>query len=104
MIIGMILLSVLAFFINSYWSAYLIDYSSLAQIKDIFPSFLLAATISSIVYAQGLFFSLSALPLLIIQLTTGIFLTVSFCEVLHFEDYLYLKNIIYEKFRNGVSL
>ena len=98
MIISMILFSVLAYFINSYWSAYLIDYSSLAQIKDISPSFLLAGVMSALVFVQGLIIDLSPLPTLLIQLATGAMLTFSICEILRYKDYLYIKNIIAEYF------
>jgi len=98
MIISMILFSVLAYFINSYWSAYLIDYSSLAQIKDIFPSFLLAGVMSALVFVQGLIIDLAPPLTLLIQLATGAMLTFSICEILRYKDYLYIKNIIAEYF------
>ncbi len=43
MIIGMIFNSFVAYYLNSYWSGKFIDYSMKQQVKDIMPSFLLAA-------------------------------------------------------------
>jgi hypothetical protein len=53
---------------------------------------------SSVVFAEGLLISLPPLPLLIIQLITGALLTFGLCEVFNFKDYLYIKNIVKEKF------
>jgi len=94
MILCMIFLSLIAYYLNSYWSGRLIGYSSTEQIKDIFPSFLLASIMSIIVFLEGSFIHLNSLPLLIIQIITGALLTLGLCEVFHLKDYLYIKSII----------
>lgn len=101
MILGMVLLSLIAYYLNSYWSGKLIGYSFLEQIKDVIPSLMLAVTMSSIVFIEGLVVSLPALQLLIIQLITGALLTFGLCEGFHFKDYLYIKSIVNEKFMKG---
>jgi len=101
MILGMIFLSLIAYYLNSYWSGRLIGYSFLEQIKDILPSFILAATMSTIVFIEGLLFSLTPLSLLIIQLITGAVLTFCLCEGFHLKDYLYIKSIVNEKLLKG---
>lgn len=98
MILGMIMLTLIAYYLNSYWSGRLIGYSALQQIKDILPSSLLALIMSSIVFSEGLLITMPPLLLLIIQLITGAVLTFGLCEVFHFEDYLYIKEIVKEKF------
>ena len=98
MILGMMLLTLVSFYLNSYWSGRLIGYSSLEQIKDILPSFLLAITMSSVVFTEGIIFTMSPLPLLIIQLITGAMLTFGLCEVFHFKDYTYIKEIVKDKY------
>lgn len=97
MIFGMMLLTVIAYFINSYWSGLLIGYSSLEQLKDIIPSFILASTISFLVYGESVIIQLIPLYLLIIQLLTGALLTFGLCEIFHFKDYIYIREIIKEK-------
>lgn len=97
MILGMILISMIAYYLNSYWSGGFIGYSFLEQIKDILPSFLLALIMSAIVFVEGLFIPLSSLPLLIVQLFTGAILTFGLCEVFHFKDYIFIKEIVLEK-------
>ncbi|MDP1623919.1 MAG: lipopolysaccharide biosynthesis protein [Bacteroidales bacterium] len=98
MILGMIALSLIGYYLNSYWSGMLIGYSMWGQIKDILPSFLLAGVICILVYLEGLFILLPPMPLLIIQLITGVLLTIGLCEGLHFKDYLYVKHIVIDKF------
>jgi len=101
MILSMIILSIIASFVNSYWSGRLIGYSFSEQIKDITPSFLIAATMSLIVFLEGFFVPLPVLPLFIIQLISGALLTLGLCEGFRYKDYLYIKNIINENFLHG---
>jgi O-antigen/teichoic acid export membrane protein len=97
MILGLLSSTLIAYYLNSYWSGRLIGYSFMEQVKDITPSFLLASIMSSIVFAEGLFIQLPSLPLLSIQLITGALLTFCLCEIFHFKDYLYIKEIVKEK-------
>ena len=101
MILSMIILSLISSFINSYWSGRLIGYSFFEQIKDITPSFLIAAAMSLIVLIEGCIIPLPAFPLFIIQLVSGALLTLGLCEGLRYKDYLYMKNIINDNFLHG---
>ncbi len=97
MIMGMIVINLIAYYLNSYWSGHFIGYSFFAQIKDILPSLLLAIIMGSFVFAEGLLIPVPFLYLLIVQLITGALLTFGLCEVFHFKDYLYIKEIVKEK-------
>lgn len=101
MILSMIILSLISSFINSYWSGRLIGYSFLEQIKDITPSFMIAAAMSLIVLIEGYIVPLPAFPLFIIQLLSGALLTLGLCEISRYKDYLYIKNIINDVFLHG---
>ncbi|HPD60177.1 MAG TPA: lipopolysaccharide biosynthesis protein [Thermodesulfobacteriota bacterium] len=103
MIFGMILLSLIAYYLNGYWSGRLIGYSVFEQIKDVFPSFMIAAGMSAIVFVEGFLIALPPLALLILQLTTGAVLTFSLCEGFHFKDYLYIKGIVNDKLLRGTQ-
>jgi len=98
MILGMMVNTLIAYYLNSYWSGRFIGYSFTDQVKDIAPSFLLGAFISIILFTQGMLIHLPPFPLLIIQLATGTLVTVGLCEGLRFNDYLYIKTIVREKF------
>jgi O-antigen/teichoic acid export membrane protein len=99
MIIGMIVNSFIAYFLNSYYSGRMIKYSSFAQLKDIIPSFLLALFISLILYMESLLISTTNLIILIIQIFTGILMFLGLSEILKMKDYLYLKNVVIEKYK-----
>ncbi len=94
MIIAMTFNSFIAFFLNSYYSGKLIGYSSLNQLKDILPSFLLAVFVGSVVFFTGYLLEIPNLFKLLIQIFLGIALSVGIAELLCFNDYLYLKEII----------
>jgi O-antigen/teichoic acid export membrane protein len=99
MILGMLLNSLIAYYLNSYWSGSFIGYSFWNQVKDILPSFFLALIISLVVFAESLVTHLPSLPLLIIQVLTGGILSLCLCECFHNPDYFYLKGILLNKFK-----
>ncbi len=94
MIYGMILHSLICLFLNGFWSGRLVGYSISNQIKDIFPSFILALIMSSIVFTEGLIFSYSALSLLIVQVISGAIITMIFCECFNIRAYNNIKEIL----------
>lgn len=55
LIVGLIINSAIAFFLNSYWSGKHIGYSSIQQIVDLFPAVLISSAMGVIVYTAGLF-------------------------------------------------
>jgi teichuronic acid exporter len=97
MIIGMFILSLIAYYLNSYWSGKLIGYSSIQQVKDILPSLFLALIVNGIFFCISFLGITSSLILLLIQITAGALLTILICEAIKFKDYLYIKNIALEK-------
>ncbi len=97
MIAGMMVNTLIAYYLNSYWSGKMIGYSFKQQIKDILPSFIMAFGMAIIVYGLGLIISLNPLPLLIIQITSGATFILIVSEITHFKDYLFLKSLVLEK-------
>ncbi len=97
MILGMLVNSILAYFLNSYWSGKFIGYSSLEQIKDILPSFILASFVAIGVYSVGQIIDLSAIKIMTLQILTGIILTITLSEIFKLSSYLYLKEIFLNK-------
>jgi len=97
MIIGMIINSVIGYFINSYYSGKQIGYSSVEQIRDIIPSFVLAAFMGLVIFIVGNFLEISDILKLGIQLIIGIVVTIGLSELLKMETYLYMKEVIIEK-------
>lgn len=103
MISGMIVNTLIAYYLNSYWSGRFIGYSFKEQIKDILPSFLLAAGMSVVVFVTGLFIPLPSLPLLLGQLVIGVLFIIGICETVNFKDYMYIKEIVKDKFYSIIN-
>ncbi len=97
MIIGMLVINLFAFYLNSYWSGILIGYSTTQQIKDILPSFCLACVVGFVVFITGYYLEIPNPFKLIVQVLLGAFLTIGISELMHLNDYLYIKDIILEK-------
>jgi O-antigen/teichoic acid export membrane protein len=96
MLLGMLINSILAYYLNSYWSGKLINYSIKEQIGDILPSFFFAASISFLVYLVSIIFTLDNIITLIIQLVTSVFLVFSLGELFNFKEYIEIKKIVFD--------
>ena len=81
MILGMLINTIIEYYLNSYWSGKFIGYSSFEQVKDIFPSFLLAFTVAIIVYIIGNVIDLSSIWILVTQIIAGAVLTILLAEI-----------------------
>ncbi|NTW48142.1 MAG: MOP flippase family protein [Chlorobiales bacterium] len=98
MIMGMMVNTLIAYYLNSYWSGKFIEYSIVEQIKDILPAFILASVSGIVVYFTGEVLNTSHVITLAIQITVGALFTIGVAEMIKLEDYLYLKGILIEKF------
>jgi O-antigen/teichoic acid export membrane protein len=104
MIVGMMINSVIAYFLNSHWSGKLLNYSSFEQLGDILPSFILALIIGVLVFLIDFYLNISPGIILFLQISLGFILMIALCEITKFKDYLYLKSIFVERIkevRNG---
>jgi teichuronic acid exporter len=97
MIIGIIINSLIAYYINIFFSGRLINYSVREQITDILPTFLLALLTSGIVYSLTFILKTGNLLMLLIQIVAGIILALTLSESLKLRGYLELKSIYIEK-------
>ena len=100
MIIGMMVNTLIAYYLNSYWSGRFIGYSFKQQVIDILPSFGLALMMAVFVYLLGLFLPFSYLWLLTIQIIAGALFILLFCEITQFRDYIFVKEIVLEKLKD----
>ncbi|MFH0736065.1 MAG: lipopolysaccharide biosynthesis protein [bacterium] len=97
MIIAMIINTIIAYYLNSYWSGKFINYSFGGQVKDLLPSFLISSTIGVAVFFVGYFLQASQLIILLLQISLGAFLTFVLCELFKLSEYVYIKEIVFEK-------
>jgi teichuronic acid exporter len=97
MIIGIIINSLIAYYINIFFSGRLINYSVKEQVTDILPTFLLSLLTSGIVYSLTFILKTGNLLMLLIQIVAGIILALTLSESLKLRGYLELKSIYIEK-------
>jgi teichuronic acid exporter len=99
MIIGIIINSLIAYYINIFFSGRLINYSVKEQVTDILPTFLLSLLTSGIVYSLTFILKTGNLLMLLIQIVAGIILALTLSESLKLRGYLELKSIYIDKVR-----
>lgn len=100
MIAGMMVNTLIAYYLNSYWSGPKIGYPMKEQIQDILPSFGLALLMAAFVFGLGLILPFNYLGVLIVQITAGAAFVILFCEIFKFRDYLFVKNTLVEKLKD----
>lgn len=93
MILGSVVNSYICFFINSYYSGPLLNYSSFDQIKDILPSFAVAFTVAIPVFLIG-YLPVSPYVLLPIQILCALVIFYCVSEKIKLPEYLELKGIV----------
>ena len=98
MILGLVINSFAAYYINSFWTGRLINYSILQQIKDILPFFLISAVMALLVFILGKIIGTITIIGLAGQIILGMLVVVGFFELKKNADYLYIKNIALDLF------
>lgn len=101
MILGMMVNTLVDFYLNNHWSRKMIGYSFVDQVKDILPSFTLAGVVSGLVYILGILLPFGLGTVFAIQAVSGMIITVILCEISRNEDYQYLKMIVFSKLSVG---
>lgn len=94
MIAGMMINTLVDFYLNNHWSRKMIGYSFMEQVRDILPSFLLAIAVGAGVYVVGVISPWGSASTLFIQMVCSVLLTILITETTRHRDYLYLKGII----------
>ncbi|NLI71641.1 MAG: lipopolysaccharide biosynthesis protein [Bacteroidales bacterium] len=97
--IGQIIGSVISSFINAYPNKNLFQYSYFEQIRDILPAFFLALVMSIVVFLMNSL-PLAPLPLLTLQVITGIVIYVLLSKITKIESFTYSLGTIKELLGN----
>lgn len=92
MLWGSVIISVISYFLNAYYSASLINYSEYEQLNDIFPSFIVSLGVGFLMWSISLL-SISYYLMLIIQLSTGFILAYLIYNWLRLDEFLEIKSI-----------
>lgn len=99
MIAGMMVNTLIAYYLNSFWSGRMLGYSIKQQVKDILPSFVLAMTMAVLIYSIGFLLPFKPVWNFIIQSAAGAIFIFTFCEISKFNDYIFVKDLVFEKIR-----
>lgn len=92
MLIGTIIVGIINFFINSFYTGRKLDYSSWRQLKDVAPSYGVALLIAlSVFFLKNL--PLPSLLILIVQMLVGVGIFFFVCEFTKMEEYNEVKCI-----------
>ncbi len=94
MIIGMIVNSFIAYFLNSYWSGKMIKYPMMEQILDITPSFFVALLMGISVFTAGHLLNFLPVIVLAIQVLMGAVIVLSISELFKIDTYGEMKDIV----------
>lgn len=92
MLWGSVLTSFIAYFLNSHYSADLIRYSTIEQIKDVLPVFAVSLTIAAVMWLFSLL-DISVYIQLPIQIIVGLTLAFAVYERLRLPEYLEVKRL-----------
>jgi O-antigen/teichoic acid export membrane protein len=97
MIMGMWVNTLIAYYLNSYYSGRNINYPMREQVADILPSFLLALFMGGMVFLAGSFMPWGNLTKLIVQILLGGVIFFGLSELFKPQSYVYLKRIAKDK-------
>ena len=100
MLVGMIINSIIAYFLNSFWSGTLINYPVKEQIGDIAPSFIAAIIMGFSVYALGFVLPYSSASVLFFQSTFGLLIIIAIGHIFRLGSYVEIRQMIMDKFQN----
>lgn len=95
MLIGTIITGIIAFFLNSFYTGKSLGYTSWHQLKDVAPSYGIALLIALSVYFFK-YFPISNWIILPIQIIVGALVGFIICEMIHLEEYLEVKGILWQ--------
>ena len=95
MLLASVLLGVVEYFLNSYYSGKTLNYSSWDQIKDVSPAMIISILVSGIVFSLS-FLPISHLAILPMQLVLGAGLIIVVMNYYKLPEYVELKGIVLE--------
>ena len=93
MLWGSLVTGIIAYWLNSRYSGNLIGYSMWAQIRDILPSFGVAAVMFACVFALALL-DLRPVWMLLVQLFTGAAIVTGLCEAFRLPEYIEIRDTV----------
>ena len=94
MLIGSIITNFICFMISAYYSGSLIRYSVSEQLRDIFPSFVIALIMTMIILPISFVESINLWIMLPIQISLGLLVVIVLCKLLKISEFLEITSLI----------
>lgn len=93
LLVGGVIVGVISYFLNSFYSGKGLEYSSLDQLRDIIPSLMISFATALLVWSVTLL-SLSPIVELVVQIILGIIVGVALHEIFKLSEYVEFKGIV----------
>jgi hypothetical protein len=97
MIYGMIAMSTLSYYLNSYYTGVLIGYPIREQLFDLFPYIIMAVLMGMAVYGAGLLSFPSHWSMLLVQITTGTVIYFCLCRLFRLTAFMEIWQTAWNK-------
>ena len=104
LVVGQVVISFIAYYINSYYSGLFINYGLWEQVKDVFPYAIFSSVTGLIIWGVSLFYDNGNILMLILQLITGIGIYFFLAYIFHldaFKEAVLIFNEYKKKFNAG---
>lgn len=88
-----IIIGIISYFLNSYYTGKFLNYSSWMQIKDVAPSYGIATLVAVSIYFLK-YMPISNWMILPIQLVLGFFILIAVCQQIRMREFIEIKGII----------
>lgn len=88
-----LLIGVISYFLNSYYTGKFLNYSSWMQIKDVAPSYGIATLVAVSIYFLK-YMPISNWMILPIQLMLGFFILIAVCQQIRMREFIEIKGIV----------
>jgi O-antigen/teichoic acid export membrane protein len=101
MVYGMIVVSIISYYLNSYFNGILISYPIKEQMLDLFPYLIMASLMGFAVYAAGLMPFAHHWSLLLVQITMGMAVYVPLCRVFRLQAFMEIWDAGWNKMKTS---
>jgi len=97
MIYGMLVISIISYYFNSYYNKFMIKYSFTEQLFDLLPYIIISSIMGLSVYSFELIHFKSILLLLICQITSGLIIYLLLCRIFQVKAFMDLLRTVLNK-------
>ncbi len=97
MIYGMIAMSTVSYYLNSYYTGVLIGYPIRYQLRDLFPYLIMAVVMGMAVFGAGLLPFSNHWSMLLVQITTGIIIYISLCWLFRLTTFIEIWQLAWNR-------